>query len=193
PGPHLAQSAKPGRLFVVADSDFMMDPFTVRQRQVGGQAAMEPINDNLGFVISVLETLGGSDELVSLRSKGTSLRPFKKVQDLERVAQLRYQAKLDEIERRLEEANAKVTELSKQTGGVTAKGIVITPEMQREIEKFQVEADKLSEERRVIRRGLSEDVNSLGRRLQVLNLLAGPALALLFGLLYTLARRRKLS
>jgi len=193
PGPHLAKSAKPGRLFVVADSDFMMDPFTVRQRQVGGQAAMEPINDNLGFVVSVLETLGGSDELVSLRSKGTSLRPFKKVQELERVAQLRYQAKLDEIERRLEEANTKITELSKQTGGVTAKGIVITPEMQREIEKFQAVADKLSEERRVIRRGLSEDVNSLGRRLQVLNLLAGPALALLFGLLYALARRRKLS
>jgi ABC-type uncharacterized transport system involved in gliding motility auxiliary subunit len=193
PGPHQAKSAKPARLFVVADSDFMMDPFTVRQRQVGGQAAMEPINDNLGFVVSVLETLGGSDELVSLRSKGTSLRPFKKVQELERVAQLRYQAKLDEIERRLEEANTKITELSKQTGGVTAKGIVITPEMQREIEKFQTEADKLSEERRVIRRGLSEDVNSLGRRLQVLNLLAGPALALLFGLFYTLARRRKLS
>jgi ABC-type uncharacterized transport system involved in gliding motility auxiliary subunit len=193
PGPHLAKSAKPARLFVVADSDFMMDPFTVRQRQVGGQAAMEPINDNLGFVVSVLETLGGSDELVSLRSKGTSLRPFKKVQELERVAQLRYQAKLDEIERRLEEANTKITELSKQTGGVTAKGIVITPEMQREIEKFQTEADKLSEERRVIRRGLSEDVNSLGRRLQVLNLLAGPALALLFGLLYSLARRRKIS
>ena len=193
PGPHLAKSAKPARLFVVADSDFMMDPVTVRQRQVGGQAAMEPINDNLGFVVSVLETLGGSDELVSLRSKGTSLRPFKKVQELERVAQLRYQAKLDEIERRLEEANMKITELSKQTGGGTAKGIVITPEMQREIEKFQTVADQLSEERRVIRRGLSEDVNSLGRRLQVLNLLAGPALALLFGLLYTLARRRKLS
>ena len=193
PGPHLAASLKPARLLVVADSDFMMDPFTVRPRQVGGQAAMEPVNDNLTFVVSALETLGGSDELVSLRSKGTSLRPFKKVQELERVAQVRYQAKLDEIERRLEEANAKITALSRQSGGITAKGIVITPEMQREIEKFQVEADKLSEERRVIRRGLSEDVNSLGRRLQVLNLLAGPALALLFGLLYTLARRRKLS
>jgi ABC-type uncharacterized transport system involved in gliding motility auxiliary subunit len=193
PGPHLAASKKPGRLFVVADSDFMMDPFTVRQRQVGGQAAMEPINDNLGFVVSALETLGGSDELVSLRSKGTSLRPFKKVQELERVAQLRYQAKLDEIERRLEEANTRISELSKQSGGVMTKGIVITPEMQREIEKFQVQADKLSEERRVIRRGLSEDVNSLGRRLQVLNLLAGPALALLFGLFYALVRRRKLS
>jgi predicted transcriptional regulator len=115
------------------------------------------------------------------------------VQEIERVAQVRYQAKLDEIERRLEEANAKIADLSRQSGGVTAKGLVITPEMQREIEKFQVEADKLSEERRIIRRGLSEDVNSLGRRLQVLNLLAGPALALLFGLGYALVRRRKLS
>ena len=69
-------SKKPGRLIVVADSDFMMDPFTVRQRQVGGQVAAEPINDNLGFVVSVLETLGGSDELVGLRTKGTALRPF---------------------------------------------------------------------------------------------------------------------
>ncbi len=193
PGPHLAKSAKPGRLFVVADSDFMMDPFTVRQRQVAGQASVEPINDNFGFVISALETLGGSDELVTLRSKGASLRPFKRVQEIERKAQERYQAKLDEIERRLEQANAKITELSKQTGGVTAKGIVITPEIQREIAQFQTEADRLAEERRVIRRGLSEDVNSLGRRLQVLNLLAGPALALLFGLVYALARRRKTS
>ena len=192
-GPHLAASQKPGRLIIVADSDFMMDPFTVRQRQVGGQVATEPVNDNFGFVVSALETLGGSDELVGLRSKGTSLPPFKRVQEIERVAQVRYQAKLDEIERRLEEANAKIAELSRQSGGVTAKGLVITPEMQREIEKFQVEADKLSEERRIIRRGLSEDVNSLGRRLQVLNLLAGPALALLFGLGYALVRRRKLS
>ena len=191
--PHLAASKQPGRLMVVADSDFLMDPFTVRQRQVGGQAAMEPINDNLGFVVSALETLGGSDELVSLRSKGTSLRPFKRVQDLERVAQSRYQAKLDEIERRLEEANTKITELSRQTGGAPAKGLLITPEMQREIEKFQTQVDQLSEERRAIRRGLSEDVNSLGRRLQVLNLLAGPAVALLFGLAYAWLRRRKLS
>jgi ABC-type uncharacterized transport system involved in gliding motility auxiliary subunit len=186
---HLAESKKPGRLIVAGDSDFLLDPFTVRQRQ----NAMETVNDNLAFVLSALETLGGSDELVSLRSKGSSIRPFKRVQELERVAQMRYQAKLDEIEKSLEVANAKIAELSRQSGPGNTKGIVITPEMQREIEKFQAESDKLSEERRIIRRGLSEDVNSLGRHLEVLNLLAGPALALLFGLLYTLARRRKLS
>ena len=191
--PHLTESKKPGRLMVVADSDFMLDPFTVRQRQASGQVAMEAINDNLAFVLSALETLGGSDELVSLRSKGTSIRPFKRVVALEREAQVRYQAKLDEIEKRLEDANGKIAEISKRSGADNSKGLIITPEMQREIEKFQAEAEKLTDERRVIRRGLSEDVNSLGRRLQVINLLAGPAIAALFGLLYALARRRKIA
>ncbi len=191
--PHLPESKKPGRLMVVADSDFMLDPFTVRQRQASGQVAMEAINDNLAFVLSALETLGGSDELVSLRSKGTSIRPFKRVVALEREAQVRYQAKLDEIEKRLEDANGKIAEISKRSGADNSKGLIITPEMQREIEKFQAEAEKLTDERRVIRRGLSEDVNSLGRRLQVINLLAGPAIAALFGLLYALARRRKIA
>jgi ABC-type uncharacterized transport system involved in gliding motility auxiliary subunit len=68
---------------------------------------------------------------------------------------------------------------------------VITPELQKELERFQTEIEKLSEERRIIRRGLNEDVNSLGRRLQIINLLIGPAIAALFGLLYTLYRRRK--
>jgi ABC-type uncharacterized transport system involved in gliding motility auxiliary subunit len=192
-GPHLAESAKSGRLFVVADSDFMLDPFTVRQRQMNGQVVMEAINDNLNFVLSSLETLGGSDELVSLRSKGKSMRPFTVVMNLERAAQMRYQAKLDEIEKKLEEANTKIAELSKRTGSDPSKGLVITPEMQREIEKFQAEAEKLTDERREIRRSLNDDVNSLGRRLAVLNLLIGPAIAALFGLLYTLSRRRKVS
>jgi uncharacterized coiled-coil DUF342 family protein len=112
---------------------------------------------------------------------------------LERKAQIRYQAKLDEIEKRIQEANNKITELSRQAGTATGNRIVITPEMQREIDKVQVDADKLSEERRMIRRGLSEDVTSLGRTLQIRNLLIGPVLALLFGLFYTLARRRKTS
>jgi ABC-type uncharacterized transport system involved in gliding motility auxiliary subunit len=189
---HLKESVKPGRLLVVADSDFMLDPFTVRQRQIGGgQVAMEAINDNLAFALSALETLAGSEELVGLRSKGTSIRPFTKVLALEREASMRYQAKLDEIERKLEEANARITELSRAGAGAQKGALVITPEMQREVQKFQDEVDRLSEERRVIRRGLSEDVNSLGRRLQVLNLVAGPALAALLGLLYALSRRRK--
>ena len=57
-------------------------------------------------------------------------------------------------------------------------------------EKAQQQAEKFMDDRREIRRQANEEVAALGRRLQVLNLLAGPALAALLGLAYFLSRRR---
>jgi len=187
---HLKSSVKPGRILVVGDSDFLVDPFTVRQRELNGQSVFEEINDNLKFVLSSIETLGGHNELVTLRAKGSSLRPFKVVVALEREAQRRYQSKLDAIEKSLEETNNRINEISRRSGVANAKTLVITPEVQKEIDQFQKQAEKLVEERRAIRRGLSEEVNTLGRWLQILNLLIGPALAGLAGFIYHLVRRR---
>jgi len=184
--PHLAVSAKPGRLVVVADADFLLDPFSVRQRQAGGQTVAEPANDNLAFV---LNSLVGNDDLGSLRTKGTALRPFKVVEDLNRKAQVDYQAKLDEIEKQLEAANARIAELGRSQGDLS-KGLIVTPEIQRELEKAQKQAEKFMDDRREIRRQATEEVTSLGRRLQLLNLLVGPLLAALVGLAYFLLRRR---
>jgi hypothetical protein len=83
---------------------------------------------------------------VGLRAKGTSLRPFKVVVNLEREAQIKYQSKLDQIEKSIETATSKITEISKRSGGDPSKGFVITPEMQKELERFQTEIEKLSEE-----------------------------------------------
>lgn len=47
------------------------------------------------------------------------------------------------------------------------------------------------DDRREIRRRSNEEVTSLGRRLQLFNLLAGPLLAALLGLAYFLSRRRQ--
>lgn len=188
--PHLAVSAKPGRLLVVADADFLLDPFSVRQRQAGGQTVAEPANDNLAFVLNSVEALVGNDDLGSLRTKGTALRPFKVVDDLNREAQTEYQAKLDEIEKQLEAANGRIAELGRSQGGDLSKGLIVTPEIQRELEKAQKQAEKFMDDRREIRRQATEKVTSLGRRLQLLNLLTGPLLAALAGLAYFLLRRR---
>ncbi|NBX35162.1 hypothetical protein EBR16_07370 [bacterium] len=120
-----------------------------------------------------------------------TLRPFKVVEDLNRRAQINYQAKLDEIEKQLEAANNRIAELGRSQGGDLSKGLIVTPEIQREIEKAQKQAEKFMDDRREIRRQANEEVASLGRRLQILNLLAGPLLAALLGLAYFLSRRRQ--
>lgn len=187
----LTTSAKPGRLIVVADSDFLLDYYSLRRGTAYGQPVYEPINDNQAFVIGALETLAGSDDLVAVRAKGAALRPFDRVNDLQRRAQATYQAEIDRNEQRLAELAEKIAELTRAAGGDLSKGIVLTPELEREVQKFTEEQAAVRKALRDIRRAAREDVDSLGRTLAWLNLLAAPLFVGLAGLVYAIIRRRR--
>jgi len=189
--PALKVSAKPSRLLVIADSDFMLDYYSLRRGTAYGQQVYEPINDNQAFLIGALETLAGSDDLVAIRAKGAALRPFDRVNDLQRRAQARYQAEIDRQEQRLSELAEKIAELTRTSGGDLSKGIVLTPELEREVQKFTEEQATVRRALRDIRRAAREEVDSLGRGLAWVNLLAAPALLGIAGLLYAVLRRRR--
>ena len=189
--PGLKASAKEGRLIVIADSDFALDYYSLRRGQAYGQQVYEPINDNQALLLGALETLGGNAELAALRAKGAALRPFERVMDLQRAAQARYQGEIDRNEQLLNDLAQKLTELTRSSGGDLTKGIVLTPEVEREVEKFTVQQAEVRKALRDIRRAAREEVDALGRRLALLNLLVGPLLAILAGIGYALLRRRR--
>ena len=66
--PHLLRSARPAEIVIVADTDFLADDFYI-DPQNGGPAA-----DNASFALNAIDVLGGSDALVSLRSRAPSIR-----------------------------------------------------------------------------------------------------------------------
>lgn len=187
----LKSSAKPGRLIVIADSDFLLDYYSIRRGTAYGQQVYEPINDNQAFLLGALETLAGSEDLVAVRAKGAALRPFDRVNDLQRRAQATYQAEIDRQEQRLGELAEKIGELTRAAGGDLTKGIVLTPELEREVQKFTEEQAAVRRSLRDIRRAAREEVDALGRGLAWVNLLAAPLLAGLGGLVYALLRRRR--
>ncbi len=187
----LKASAKEGRLIVIADSDFALDYYSLRRGTAYGQQVYEPVNDNHAFLIGALESLAGNADLAGLRAKGAALRPFDKVLDLQRAAQARYQVEIDRNEERLNELGQKLAELTRAQGGDLSKGIVVTPEVEQEVRRFTEEQAEVRRALRDIRRAARVEVDDLGRRLAVLNLLAGPLLAILAGLAYALARRRR--
>lgn len=189
--PGLKTSAKEGRLLVIADSDFALDYYSLRRGQAYGQQVYEPINDNQALLIGALETLGGNAELAALRAKGAAIRPFDRVLDLQRAAQARYQGEIDRNEQLLNDLAQKLAELTRSTGGDLSKGIVLTPEVEREVQRFTEQQAEVRKALRDIRRAAREEVDALGRRLALVNLLAGPALAILAGLAYALLRRRR--
>lgn len=187
-GSQLKESKSTSTLFVIADTDWLFDDYSVRKFNFFGQTAAEPFNDNLALAANTIEFLGGSQDLISIRGKGTSLRPFDVVRAMEAAASKKYQQKLTELDARLQQVQSKLSELQgKKTEG---NRLVASPEVAKAIEDFQKQSAAIRGERREIRRALREDIDALETRLLLVNLLASPLLVGAFGLWFFRARRR---
>ena len=101
----LTRSATPAEIVIVADSDFLADDFYV-DPQSGGAAA-----DNSFFALNAIDLLGGSDALVSLRSRARSENRMKLVDDMEADADRRIQRRQEELQQELQETEARLAEL----------------------------------------------------------------------------------
>ena len=184
---HLVSSKSTSTLLIVADTDWLFDDYGVRKFNFMGQTAAEPFNDNLAFASNAAEYLGGSQDLISIRGKGSSIRPFTVVQTMEVAAQKKYQEKLTALESQLNDVQSKLTKL--QGEKTEGNRLVASPEAEKAIEEFQKQSAALRSQRRDIRRALREDIDALENRLLVANLLVSPLLVGVFGLWFY--RRRK--
>ena len=183
----LKESSGTSTLFLIADTDWLLDDYSVRRIAFLGTQAAEPLNDNLAFGSNALEFLAGSQDLISIRGKGNALRPFTVVQKMQVEAQKKYQQQLTALEARISEVQSKLSELQgKRTDGGR---LVATPEMQKAIDDFRKQESVMNGERREIRRALREEIDALGNRLLVINLFATPLLVGGFGLWFYRARR----
>ena len=73
---HLAKSKGPIQAVVFTDTDMLRDEFWIRVQNLLGQTIAIPVSDNMNLVTNAIDNLTGSDELIGLRSRGVSVRPF---------------------------------------------------------------------------------------------------------------------
>ncbi len=184
---YLKESKAPSILIVVADTDWLLDDYSVRKFNFMGQSAAEPINDNLSFAANSLDFLAGSRDLISIRGKGSSVRPFTVVRRMEADAEEKYKEKLTALEARINEVQGKLAELQGQKGD--GGRLLASPDATRAIDDFQKQASTLRGERRAIRLTLREGIDALEDELLAINLLATPLLVCGFGLWFYLRRR----
>lgn len=189
PAAHLAASTGDANLFLIADSDWLLDNFAVRLMDFLGMRSYMAINGNLALAVGTLETYAGASDLVALRARQTSLRPFDVVDAMERKAQERYQEQLEQLDGRLAELDRQLNELLERQN--KEQMLVATPEIEASIRAFQEEQAQARAERRVIRRALSQEIDGLTNRLALLNLLAVPTLLTLLGLAFFRVRRNR--
>ena len=86
-GMGLKEAKDAGNIIIVADADMLEDRFWVAVQNFFGQRVAIPRNNNGVFVINALDNLSGSNDLISLRSRGNFSRPFERVKDIQREAE----------------------------------------------------------------------------------------------------------
>jgi len=192
---HLAQSQGPINIILVADTDILTDRLWVRAQNFFGQRLVSAWANNGDFIANSVDNLLGNSDLISMRSRATSSRPFTTVQALEREADAKFRVKEQELQAELQETENKLNELQQtrqdQDG---AQALILTPEQQAEVEKFQQRKLEIRKDLRQVRRDLDKDIEALGNWLKFINIGLIPILLSVFAVIMTLfvrSRRRR--
>jgi ABC-2 type transport system permease protein len=185
----LHRSATPAEIVIVADVDFLADDFYV-DPQSGGAAA-----DNASFALNAIDVLGGSDALVSLRSRAPSLRRMQLVEDMEADARRRIQRRQEELQQELHETEARLAELQERGRGsgffAGDLGAELTPEENAEIERFRARMIEVRGELRGTERALRGDIERLEAAVVFVNVWLAPLLVAGAGLFLFWRRQRR--
>ena len=176
---------------LVADTDFLSDRFWVQRQRFFGTSILDPFANNADFVINAIDNLLGNADLISVRSRGTSLRPFSLVEDLRRSAEQRLRATEQRLEAELAETERRLGDLQQARGDADLS--VLTPQQEAEIDRFIAQRVELRQQLRQVRRDLDADIEALGNRVKVINIALMPFLVTLFALALAWRRRRAFS
>ncbi len=190
-GKHLAKAQKEATVIVIADADFLYDGYYVNRQNFLGFQLASIFNDNLNFLLNSGELLSGADALIEIRSRGSYERPFDRVQALEARAQEKWLAREQELEKKVDELNVKLNALEKQKDA--SQNLILSPEQEAEVEKFQEEKRRINDELKQVRRNLRADIEALGARVKFINIFAVPLLVSIGGILFALYRRKKIN
>ena len=185
---HLAHSAPNTEVILVADTDMLSDRLWVEQQTVLGQTMMRIFANNGDFVTNLVDNLSGSSALLSIRGRSTSQRPFTRVQALRNVADQKFLQKEQELEQQLADTRRRLDELQPAKGD---RSSTVTDEQRREIEQFRQRQLVINKELRDVQHQLNAEIDVLGLRLKVINIVLVPGLVVLFGLLYGWRRSRR--
>lgn len=186
---HLANSEGPINVMVFSDVDMLADRFWVQVENFLGSRVPSPFADNADLIFNALDNLGGNDDLISLRSRGQSSRPFEVVNAIRREAEARFREQEQLLTARLAETESKIAELQSQRND--AGNMLLSPEQREEIDRFREEQVKTRKELRAVQHNLQRDIERLGTQVKFINIALVPVLVLIVAALVGLARSRR--
>jgi ABC-type uncharacterized transport system involved in gliding motility auxiliary subunit len=188
--PQVKTSAKPINVIVVADTDVLEDRFWEQSQDFFGQTVVIPVANNGDFVANALDSLAGGDDLIALRSRGTSARPFTLVVDIQRAADARYQATEKDLQTKLKDTQDKIKQLQDQGA---RPGAAVANEQEQTIENFRTDMLSIRQQLRKVQLALRQDIDRLQAVTEFFDIALVPILVAIVAIIigWVRFRRRK--
>ena len=174
----LKESKGPINVIVVADADLLHDRWWTRTSNFFGQRIATPTADNNGFVLNALENMSGNNDLISLRGRGNSVRPFDKVNEIRLESDKRFLAKEKELDDKLKDLKSKLSELGKG-GKDGADAPILSEQLRKEKQEYKEQVVATAKELRRVKHERNQEIESLGTRLKLIDTFAVPLLVIL--------------
>jgi ABC-type uncharacterized transport system involved in gliding motility auxiliary subunit len=186
-------ATQPINVVVVADTDLLDDRFWVQVQDFFGQRVAVPVAGNGDFVTNAIDVLSGGTDLMGLRTRGTSARPFEVVQQIQRAADARSEAREQELEKQLKDTQAKIKELQGNAG--QGGSVTLAAEQSQALDNFRAQMLRIRTQLRQVQLDLRQDIDRLKAALEFFDIAFIPLLvagaAAILGIVRLQRRKRR--
>jgi len=181
--PEVVKEASPEAVVIVfADADMLTDMVAYRNTFFGPEMQ----GDNSAVVFNAIDFLGGTGDLIAIRSRGRFNRPFIVVDKIEAEAEKATAKEVEKINKKIEEFEA---ELRKLGARVNEKNLtLVQSEAVDKYRKFQEHKRQAEKEKRKLNEHKRNEIEALKLRLKVFNMLVAPAAVLAIAVVLAIVR-----
>jgi ABC-type uncharacterized transport system involved in gliding motility auxiliary subunit len=187
---HIADSGDEGiNVLLFADTDLLTDRLWVQKQDFLGQSLVSSFADNGSLAVNAVDNMLGNRDLISIRTRASSGRPFDRVEEIRVAAERSYRATEERLQMELQDTEDKLADLQAAKG--EGDMLVISEEQQQEIQRFMDRKLEIRRELRQVQHDLQSDIDRLGTRLKLVNIGLIPVLVMVAALVYGLRRKKR--
>jgi len=184
---HLQQARKSNEIILVADTDILSNRMWVQPTPFLGETLLSAFAGNGDFIANIVDYLSGSSALISIRGRATSQRPFTRVEAMRRAADEKFRTKERALEQELIATEKRLAKLQPGKAGSTAND----SEQRKALDRNLKRKLSIRKQLREVQHQLDAEIDALGTRLKLVNILLIPFLLMLIGIRYGTWRTRR--
>jgi ABC-type uncharacterized transport system involved in gliding motility auxiliary subunit len=187
PPDHVAESkGDSSAVMLFSDADMFYDAFCLSQDQMTG--TLVAINSNLPMFLNAIELLSGGGDLLAVRSRASTQRPFVKLDEMREKVEVEFRPKLQSLEKQLNDTVQQIGTMKVKTDAKT-RTLILDPEQQKQLADLQATQAKISKEVREVRKQQNREIDWIKFTLKMLNILLMPLVVIAVGLILAMRRR----